>query len=173
MFPFTLVEDAEEWFYSLPAGSITSWEEMETAFLNEYFPASVFLRKRYEILNFKQKDGESLGDTYKRFKRILVACPTHNMDQTEQMQMFVNGLKIKTKQLIDTAAGGSTNFSTATGIKRIIEAITANEHLELYDRCTSQPDGVIDIKLETNKIRLEDIVAAEIDKKLKAMNIGT
>ena len=89
---------------------------METTFLNEYFPASVFLRKRYEILNFKQKDGESLGDSYKRLKRVLVACPTHNMDQTEQMQMFVNGLKIKTKQLIDTTAGGSTNFSTSTGI---------------------------------------------------------
>src|SRR3954464_6133546 len=93
----TLAEEAEEGFYSLPAGSITSWEEMEKAFLNEYFPASVFLRKRYEILNFKQKEGEPLGDAYKRFKRILVACPTHNMDHTEQMQVFVNGLKIKTK----------------------------------------------------------------------------
>src|SRR3954468_11884809 len=103
--------------------------------LNEYFPASVFLRKRYEILNFKQKEGESLGDAYKRFKRTLVACPTHNMDKTEQMQMFVNGLRFKTKQLIDTAAGGSTNFTTASGIIKIIEAIAANEHLELYDRC--------------------------------------
>ena len=109
-----------------------------------------------------------MGDTYKRFKRILVACPTHNMDQTEQMQMFVNGLKIKTKQLNDIVAGGSTNFSTATGIKRNIEAIAANEHLELYDRCTSKPDGVIDLKLETNEIRLEGTVAAEIDKKMKA-----
>lgn len=42
MFPFTLAEDVEEWFYSLPASSITSWEEMETVFLNEYFPASVY-----------------------------------------------------------------------------------------------------------------------------------
>src|ERR1043165_6054555 len=116
---------------------------METAFLNEYFPASVFMRKRYEILNFKQKEGESLGDSFKRFKRLLVACPTHNLDQTEQMQMFANGLRIKTKQLIDTATGGSSNFSTATGIRKIIEAIAKNEHLELYDRVTSKPDGVI------------------------------
>lgn len=48
-------------------------------------------------MNFKQKEGESLGDAYKRFKRFLVACPTHNMDQTEQMQTFVNGIRIKTK----------------------------------------------------------------------------
>ena len=68
MFPFTLSEDAEEWFYSLPAGSITTWQQMETTFLNEYFPASVYIRKRYDIVNFKQKEGESLGDAYKRFK---------------------------------------------------------------------------------------------------------
>src|SRR3954467_4037221 len=61
MFLFTLTDDAEEWFYSLPAASITTWQEMETVFLNEYFPASVFIRKRYDIVNFKQKEGESLG----------------------------------------------------------------------------------------------------------------
>lgn len=83
MFSFTLYENVEEWFYSLPTGSITTWEQMETAFLNEYFPASVFLRKRYDIMNFKQKEGESLGDSYKRFKRLLVACMTHNLDQIE------------------------------------------------------------------------------------------
>jgi hypothetical protein len=60
------------------------------------------------------------------------------------MQMFVNGLKIKTKQLIDTAAGGSTNFSTTTGIKKIIEVIASYEHMELYDRCQSKLEGVID-----------------------------
>lgn len=65
------------------------------------------------------------------------------MEVIEQMQNFVNGLRMKTKQLIDTAAGGSTNFTTATGIKKIIEAIAANENLELYDRSVSQPEGII------------------------------
>lgn len=39
--------------------------------------------------------------------------------------------------------------------------------------CTSKPEGVINLKLETNKIWLEDTVAAEVEKKLKAMNIVT
>lgn len=173
MFPFTLAEDAEEWFYSLPAGSITTWEQMETTFLNEYFPASVHIRKRYDIVNFKQKEGESMGDSYKRFKMLLVACPTHNMDQTEQMQMFVNGLKIKTKQLIYTAAGGSSNFSTTTDIKKIIEAIAENEHLELYDHNVSNPEGVIDSKLANQVVKMEDQIVAEVERRLKAMNIGT
>src|SRR3954463_9544232 len=172
MFPFTLTDDAEEWFYSLPAASITTWQEMETAFLNEYFPASVFIRKRYDIVNFKQKEGESSGDGYKRFKRCLTACPTHNLDPTEQMQNFVNGLRLKTKQLIDTAAGGSTNFATATVMKRIIEAIAANEHLELYDRTMSQPEGKIDLKLPEQVVKMEDQIAAEVERRLKKMNLS-
>ncbi|XP_050889141.1 uncharacterized protein LOC127094341 [Lathyrus oleraceus] len=71
MFPFTLSEDVEDWFYSLPAGSITAWQQIETTFLNEYFPTSVYIHKRYDIVNFKQKEGESLGDAYKRFKRFV------------------------------------------------------------------------------------------------------
>src|ERR1043165_1552347 len=90
------------------------------------------------------------------------------------MQMFVNGLRIKTKQLIDTATGGSSNFSTATSIKKIIEAIAANEHLELYDRVASKPEGVIYLKLEANKqLKVEETIAAEVEKKLKAMDMGT
>ncbi|XP_050889648.1 uncharacterized protein LOC127094935 [Lathyrus oleraceus] len=127
MFPFTLSEDAEEWFYSLPAGSITTWQQMETTFLNEYFPAS----------------------------------------------NFVNGLRLKTKQLIDTVAGGSTNFTTATGIKKIIEAIAANEHLELYDRSVSQPEGIIDLKLANQVVKMEDQIAAEVERRLKKMAIDT
>ena len=78
-----LSEDAEEWFYSFPAGSITTWEQMEKTFLDDYFPASVYIFKIYDIVTFRPKEGESLGDSYKRFKRLLVACPTYNMGQTE------------------------------------------------------------------------------------------
>ncbi|XP_050918441.1 uncharacterized protein LOC127135854 [Lathyrus oleraceus] len=173
MFLFTLSEDAEEWFYSLPAGSITTWQQMETTFLNEYFPASVYICKRYDIVNFKQREGESLGDAYKRFKRLLVACPTHNMDATEQMQNFVNDLRMKTKELIDTAVGGSTNFTTATGMKKIIEAIAANEHLELYDRNVSQPEGIIDLKLANQVVKMEDQITAEVEGGIKKMALDT
>ena len=96
------------------------------------------MRKIYEILNFKQKESEGLGES---FKRLMVACPTYNLDQIEKMRTFVNGLRIKTKRLIYTTVGGSSNFSTATGIKKIIEAISTNDHLELYDRVASKLEG--------------------------------
>ncbi|XP_058760661.1 uncharacterized protein LOC131634012 [Vicia villosa] len=85
------------------------------------------------------------------------------------MQNFVNGLKLKMKQLIETAVGGSTNFKTATEIKKIIDAITANEHLELYDRSVNQPEGSVVLKLSNQVIKMEDQIAAEVERRLKQM----
>lgn len=62
IFQFTLSEDAKEWFYSLPVESITTWEQMETTFMNEYFPALVVLRKRYDINELQTKRTRITGD---------------------------------------------------------------------------------------------------------------
>ncbi|XP_050909254.1 uncharacterized protein LOC127123031 [Lathyrus oleraceus] len=144
MFPFTLSEDAEEWFYSLPAGSITTWQQMETTFLNEYFPASIYIRKRYDIVNFKQKEGESLGDAYKRLSNSL------------------------TQQLV-----AQPILQQPLVLKRLSKAIAANEHLELYDRSVSQPEGIIDLKLASQVVKMEDQIAAEVERRLKKMAIDT
>ncbi|XP_058733143.1 uncharacterized protein LOC131604737 [Vicia villosa] len=82
---------------------------------------------------------------------------------------FVNGLKLKTKQLIDTATGGSPNFKTATEIKKIINAIAANEHLELYDRSVNQPEGLVDLKLTNQVVKMEEQIAAEVERRMKQM----
>ena len=77
------------------------------------------------------------------------------------MQMSVNGLWMKIKQLIDIVVGGSSNFTTTTGVKKIIEVVAANEHLELYDRVVRKREGVIDLKLEVNKqLKIEEVIAA-------------
>ena len=86
----------------------------------------------------------------------------------------MNGLQMKIKQLIDIVAVGLSNFTTATGLKKIIEAIIVNEHLDLYDRVVSKPEGVIDLMLEGNKqLKIEEAIAVELEKKMKAMNMGT
>lgn len=72
-----------------------------------------------------------------------------------------------------TAISGSESIIATIGIKKTIEVITTNEHLELYDWCTSNPEGVINPKLTTQNINLEDQVAIEVERRLKSLNIGT
>lgn len=82
-------------------------------------------------------------------------------------------LTISDKQLIDTIVDGLSNFIIAIGIKKIIDVIAVNEHLELYGRCTTKLEGVIDLKIETQKIKIEDQVGDEVERRFNAMNIGT
>lgn len=98
---------------------------------------------------------------------------THNLDQTEHVQMFCNDFWLNTMLLIDTSVGGLDNFTTTNGINKITEAIPANEHLVLYERYTSKLDGVIDLKLAIENIKLEDQIASKVERRLKAMNLGT
>ena len=59
-------------------------------------PFSHFVINTYDIYTSRQKEGESLGEAYKIFKKILSVWPTHNFYDTDQMQIFCNNLKLKT-----------------------------------------------------------------------------
>ena len=48
-FLFSLADNAKEWFYYLPFGTITTWNEMKKLFLEKYFPTSKAVNIRKEI----------------------------------------------------------------------------------------------------------------------------
>ncbi|KAL0444838.1 UNVERIFIED_CONTAM: hypothetical protein Slati_2206500 [Sesamum latifolium] len=53
-FPFSLGEKAKDWLYSLPSGSIISWDKLKKQFLENYFPASRTITIRKEISGIRQ-----------------------------------------------------------------------------------------------------------------------
>ncbi|GKC45393.1 reverse transcriptase domain-containing protein, partial [Tanacetum coccineum] len=54
IFPFSLCDEAKTWFNELNEESITSWEQLRRAFINRFFPPSLFNRLFLEIRNFSQ-----------------------------------------------------------------------------------------------------------------------
>ncbi|KAL0406653.1 UNVERIFIED_CONTAM: hypothetical protein Slati_3979200 [Sesamum latifolium] len=53
-------EQAKDWLYFLPSGSITTWNDLKKQFLEKYFPASRATTIRKEISGIRQFAGESL-----------------------------------------------------------------------------------------------------------------
>ncbi|GKE51919.1 reverse transcriptase domain-containing protein, partial [Tanacetum coccineum] len=49
IFPYSLSNQAKTWFNELNEESITSWEQMRKAFINRFFPPSLFNRILLEI----------------------------------------------------------------------------------------------------------------------------
>ncbi|GJW39482.1 reverse transcriptase domain-containing protein [Tanacetum coccineum] len=71
IFPFSLCDEAKTWFNELNEESITSWEQMRRAFINRFFPPSLFNCLLLEIKNFSQLVCESLTDAWLRLKSML------------------------------------------------------------------------------------------------------
>ncbi|GJU42140.1 zinc finger, CCHC-type containing protein [Tanacetum coccineum] len=74
LFQFSLRDQASNWFERLPAGSITTWEDLITRFLAQFFPPRRTAKLRNDILMFQQHHGESLSEAWTHFKDLLQKC---------------------------------------------------------------------------------------------------
>ncbi|GJR19617.1 zinc finger, CCHC-type containing protein, partial [Tanacetum coccineum] len=62
LFQFFLCDQASNWLERLPAGSISTWEDLTTRFLAQLFPPERTAKLRNDILMFQQHHGESLSE---------------------------------------------------------------------------------------------------------------
>ncbi|GKF23307.1 zinc finger, CCHC-type containing protein [Tanacetum coccineum] len=81
LFQFSLRDQASNWLKRLPAGSITTWEDLTTRFLAQFFPPRRTVKLRNDILMFQQHHGESLSESWTRFKDLLQKFPHHGIDR--------------------------------------------------------------------------------------------
>ncbi|GKA59039.1 zinc finger, CCHC-type containing protein [Tanacetum coccineum] len=97
LFQFSLRDQASNWLERLPAGSITTWEDLTTRFLAQFFPAGGTAKLRNDILMFQQHHGESLSEVWTRFKDLLQKVPHHGINLWLQVQMFYDHVNPVTK----------------------------------------------------------------------------
>ena len=127
LFQFSLHDHASNWLERLPAGSITTWNDLANRFLAQFFPPGRTAKLRNDILMFQQHQGESLSEAWNRFKDLLSKVPHHGIDRWLQIQIFYDHCNSITKRTIDQAAGGKLSDKNAN------ESWTILEDLALYD----------------------------------------
>jgi len=67
LFPFSLDERAKQ-LYAHNIGTVASdWEELRNILYLAFFPISQITALRHEILNFQQKEKETIGAAWDRF----------------------------------------------------------------------------------------------------------
>ncbi|GJX73268.1 MAK10-like protein [Tanacetum coccineum] len=127
LFQFSLRDQASNWLERLPAGSITTWEDLTTRFLAQFFPPGRTAKLRNDILMFQQHHGESLSEAWTRFKDLLQKVPHHGIDLWLQVQIFYDHVNPVTRRTIDQSAGGKLRDRNAE------ESWALLEDLALYD----------------------------------------
>ncbi|XP_061372210.1 uncharacterized protein LOC133314713, partial [Gastrolobium bilobum] len=99
LFTHSLKDDARRWLQSLPQGSITTWDDLQTKFLARFFSASKRAKLKDEIIGFKQKELESIYE----------------------------GLTTTTRTLVNATAGGSLTTKTPQEALDIFESLASQE----------------------------------------------
>ncbi|GKE25856.1 zinc finger, CCHC-type containing protein [Tanacetum coccineum] len=104
-FQFSLRDQASNWLERLPAGSITTWEDLTTRFLVQFFPPGRTAKLCNNILMFQKHHGESLSEAWTRFKDLLQKVPHHGIDLWLQVQIFYDHVDCTTQESINYATG--------------------------------------------------------------------
>ncbi|GJS63497.1 MAK10-like protein [Tanacetum coccineum] len=108
-------------------GSITTWEDLTTRFLAQFFPPGRTAKLRNDILMFQQHYGESLSEAWTRFKDLLQKFSHYGIDRWLQIQIFYDHVNHVTRRTIDQSAGGKLRDLNAK------ESWALLEDLSLYD----------------------------------------
>ncbi|GJQ95237.1 zinc finger, CCHC-type containing protein [Tanacetum coccineum] len=91
LFQFSLRNQDSNWLEHLPAGSITTWEDLTTRFLAQFFPPGRTAKLRNDILMFQQHHRESLSEAWTRFKDLLQKVPHHGIDLWSPRHSLLHG----------------------------------------------------------------------------------
>ncbi|GJY18172.1 MAK10-like protein, partial [Tanacetum coccineum] len=89
------------WLERLPARSITTWEDLTTRFLAQFFPPGRNAKLRNDILMFQQHYVESLYEAWTRFKDLLQKVSRHGIDLWLQVQIFYDQALLEDLALYD------------------------------------------------------------------------
>src|SRR3954469_25068814 len=126
LFPFSLRAKAKEWLLSLPRNSIDSWTKCKDAFIGKYYPLAKIIAMRSDIMKFKQLDSEHVAPAWERMKSLVKNCPTHGLTAWMIIQTFYAGLNFSSRNLLDSAAGGTFMVLTLGAATRLLDNMMVN-----------------------------------------------
>jgi len=134
LFSFSLSGEAKRWLHSFKGNSLKTWDEVVEKFLKKYFPESKTAEGKAAISSFHQFLDESLSEASERFCGILRKTPTHGFSEPIQLNIFINGLRPQSKQLLDNSAGGKIKLKTPEEAMDLIENMVASDIAILRDK---------------------------------------
>ena len=134
MFSFSLDSEAKRWLHSFKENSLRIWEEVVKKFWKKYFSESKTAEGKVEISSFHQFIDESLSEALDCFHGLLRKTLIHGFSESVQLNIFIDGLRPHSNQLLDASAGGKIKLKTLDEAMELIENMTVNDHVILHDQ---------------------------------------
>jgi hypothetical protein len=77
-------------------------------------------------MKFRQFDNEHVAQAWERMKSMIKKCPTHGLTTWMIIQTFYAGLKFSSRNLLDSAAGGTFMSITLGAAMKLLDNMMVN-----------------------------------------------
>nr|GEU73111.1 hypothetical protein [Tanacetum cinerariifolium] len=101
VFPSTLKVKAKKWMKRLPTRTITTWELLKKAFLEDYRPPGKTIMQIETIRGFWQEIKKPMYYAWEWFNELLFKYPKHKLNEHEHLQILYLGLDVETRRVLD------------------------------------------------------------------------
>jgi hypothetical protein len=126
LFSFSLRGKAKDWLLTLPKNSIDSWDKCKDAFIGKYYPPAKIIALHTDIMKFRQFYNEHVAQARERMKSMIRNCPTHGLTTSMIVQTFYAGLNFSSRNLLDSATGGTFTSLTLGTAMKLLDNIMVN-----------------------------------------------
>jgi hypothetical protein len=113
LFPFSLIERAEQWYTRMMRNMSGDWEVLQVDFCYSFSLTERMYSLPIDILDFEQLE-ESIAAAWARLSCLLASSPDLSMSDDVSLDIFCLGLDMKSALDLDVAAGGSFAHKTPT-----------------------------------------------------------
>ena len=77
-------------------------------------------------MNFRQLDNEHVAQAWECMKSLVKNCPTHGLTTWMVIQTFYAGLNFASRNLLDSAAGGTFMSTTLGAATKLLDDMMTN-----------------------------------------------
>src|SRR3954462_9318745 len=77
-------------------------------------------------MNFRILDNEHVSQAWERMKSLVKKCPTHGLTTWMVIQTFYVGLNFTSRNLLDSAAGGTFMLTTLGAATKLLDEMMTN-----------------------------------------------
>ncbi|CAM8986763.1 unnamed protein product [Rhodiola kirilowii] len=125
-FYFSLTDSANDWFLSLPSGSIRTWAQMQKKFVEKYYPAGRAMQVRRQLQEIRQGPNETMYEYLEKFNHLERSCCTLGLPEKLIIEYLLDGLRPLDKKLLDASAGRSMMNLPLSSIRDLVTSVAEN-----------------------------------------------
>ncbi|CAO2149367.1 unnamed protein product [Urochloa humidicola] len=127
LFPYSLMDKALQWFYTLEVSTVEKWEILVQAFITKFYSPEKTQTLRSRIPSFAQSTTETIIEAFERFNDYVFSCPHHKYSQADLTIKFYGGLQASSQAIIDASTGGSIINLNPTKAYALFKKVADND----------------------------------------------